>query len=93
MAHNGIDIDELPGIVDGCSGGLSWAYSLAGRRISCEHCCDLHDQRYQLGGTPAQRLDADRELCDCAAAGGWRTVRAWVMYAAVRLFGVPHWGG
>ena len=92
-AANGIDIDELPGIIDGCSGGLSWIYVLAGRRISCEHCCDLHDLRYQLGGAPAQRREADRELRDCAAVGGWRTVRAWVMYGAVRVGGRWYWAG
>lgn len=89
----GIDRDELPLIINGCSGGLSLVYALAGRRISCEDCCDLHDLRYQVGGDAADRLAADRELRECAgSAGGWRRARAWVMYAAVRVFGGRYWG-
>ena len=92
-AERGIDADELPLIINGCSGGLSWGYALAGRRISCEHCCDLHDLRYPLGGTRCDRGEADRELRDCAAVGGWRTARAWGMFVAVRCCGWLFWAG
>lgn len=92
-ADNGIAVCELPLIINGCSGGLSWVYALAGRRISCEHCCDAHDLRYQLGGTWRQRRQADRELRKCAAVGGWRNARAYVMYAAVRCCGWLFWAG
>lgn len=97
IAHalkRGIDPDELPLICDGCSGGLSWVYALGGRHISCEDCCNIHDIDYQLGGSAAERADADKRLRDCSGErGGWRKCRAWVMWAAVRLCGGRYWAG
>ena len=107
--ENGIPESDLELIINGCSGGFSWAYRLMfGRAPSCEGCCDLHDLRYQLGGGAAERKAADVELHDCARASGnfppgfkgamrklWRACRAWVMYCAVRVFGgsKKHWAG
>lgn len=102
-ASKGIDEDELPLIIDGCSGGLSWLYNIGGKTISCEDCCNCHDIDYQLGGTEEERKDADKRLRDCSARAGsfnglkgqflkaWRWTRAWIMYAAVRLFAKSHW--
>ena len=93
-ASKGLAADELPMIINGCSGGLSWLYALGGRAISCERCCNIHDLDYQLGGSPAMRAEADKRLRHCAgAAGGWRVVRAWGMWVAVRLAGRWYWGG
>lgn len=91
-ASRGIAADELPLICDGCSGGLSWLYALAGRHISCEDCCNVHDIDYQLGGGKHDRREADARLRDCAAkGGGFRPCRAFVMWAGVRLCGWAYW--
>ena len=103
-AARGINAGELPLLIDGCSGGLTWLYALGGKTISCEDCCNIHDLDYQLGGTPDDRARADAALRTCAAAAGsfppgirgtcrrlWRTARAWIMWASVRLFGGRYW--
>ncbi len=99
-AMRGLAEDELPLIIDGCSGGISWLYAIGGKHISCEDCCNIHDIDYQLGGTAAERKTADLQLRDCAAASAansgwlvrsWSTARAWVMYVAVRMFGGRYW--
>lgn len=104
--HN-IPSCDLPLYVNGCSGGLSWAYQLAfGREISCKSCCDMHDLLYTLGAIAGTRREADQALRDCArragsfppgARGVFRKAIRWgrarVMYAAVRLFGGSYWGG
>jgi len=64
---------------DGCS---AWPDSIWVR------CCVEHDIPYWCGGSPAQRLEADRELRACVAevAGGtWATL----MYWGVRVGGPP----
>lgn len=89
---------------DACSGGLSRFYrKLLEQPISCRWCCVCHDFLYGVGGTDKDRRAADRLLRDCAARAGkftgwrgplrrvWRLARAWVMYAAVRLFGGRYW--
>lgn len=92
-AAKGLAADELPLLVNGCSGGISWLYAIGGRRISCEGCCNRHDIDYLLGGTPADRKEADRRLRQCAgAAGGFKRARAWAMWLAVRGFGRFYWG-
>ena len=100
--------DELPLICNGCSGGLSWVYALGGKSISCEQCCHRHDIDYQRGGGSHDRKAADRRLRECAARAGsfppgwkgavrrgWRTFRAWVMWAVIRLCGGrgKYWAG
>ena len=103
--ENGIPAEDLPLIINGCSGGFSMAYRLAmGRAPSCEACCNMHDLRYQLGGTGEERKAADRALRDCAAKAGsfpdgwrgdarriWRKIRADVLYVTVRVFGRWYW--
>lgn len=90
-----IDLEDYASLSDGCSGGLSWAYSLAGKKISCHNCCVAHDFLYSWGGTEEDRKKADKLLRDCAAkaggGGAWRWFRAQVMYAAVRMFAASHW--
>lgn len=123
-ARYGIEYGELPLIINGCSGGMSWAYRLAlGRKPSCEDCCNMHDLLYAIGSAAGTRKAADQELLWCAMRMGkavpgwlerlragfpkiafcfgwvpplrqrWRRLRAWAMYAAVRLFGKSHWAG
>lgn len=88
----GIDPIDLPLIVDGCSGGLSWLYAFGGKTLSCEECCNRHDIDYTLGGSSKDRRLADKRLRECAAqGGGWKTVRAWIMWVFVRLFGWAFW--
>jgi hypothetical protein len=102
-AARGINESELPLIVDGCSGApFLWAVAHAG--MSGAWCCEIHDIDYQLGGSEAERRDADRRLRICIADAGefppgvhgwslhrWRRVRAWVMWGCVRVFGWPWW--
>jgi hypothetical protein len=94
-AMRGIAEDELPLVVDGCSGGLSWLYALGGKSISVEQCCHRHDIDYQLGGTAKERKDADSRLLECAVAkagdSAFKRFRAYVVWAAVRLFGGGYW--
>ena len=99
-AAKGIAVDELPLIIDGCSGGLSWLYGIAGRTLACEGCCDRHDIDYQLGGNAAERKSADMRLRDCVVASTlhsgwlarlWGKARAWVMYGVVRAVGARYW--
>ena len=104
-ARCGIRETDLPLIINGCSGGLSWAYRLAfGRSVSCESCCDWHDVLYFIGGTEADRKRADRQLRNCVRHAGIypdgligrlrrasRWLRSWLMYFAVRGFGRRYW--
>ena len=90
----GIAEDELPLIIDGCSGGVSWAYGLVGKRPSFLPCCQIHDIDYQRGGSAADRADADRRFRECAGKrGGWRMARAWIMWAVLRVSGEKSWAG
>ena len=104
-ALHGKELAAYEPFSDGCSGRLSWVYSLAGRKISCHRACVAHDFLYEWGGDAADRKRADRLLRLAAAGSGrfegwraplrrrWRGARAWIMYAAVRLFGKSHWNG
>jgi hypothetical protein len=75
--------------VDGCSGLMSWTWwTIAGHGPPWEGCCNTHDDAYGPGGTAAQRRLADRRLRDCVAANG-HPAWAWVMWALVRVGGVP----
>ena len=69
---------------DGCS-GAPWLSSDPAARA----CCVRHDARYYVGGSAADRLDADRAFrADLLAAGIVRW-RAEFAYRAVRIFGGP----
>lgn len=101
------DLVSYEPLSDGCSGGMSWLYAIGGHTISCHRACVAHDYLYDQGGTAKDRRKADKLLRWCAARSGdfsgwrgpfrklWRHFRAWVMYAAVRLFagGEKHWAG
>ena len=78
-------------IIDGCSGGLSWIYTLlTGRDVPCRYCCDEHDLAYEEGGTSADRALADARLRMCVREAGY-PVAAWVMWACVRMAGFIFW--
>ncbi len=53
-------------------------------------CCVRHDRAYWLGGTYAERLQADRELQECIAAVE-NPLLAETMWAGVRVGGFPFW--
>lgn len=98
----GKDLEEYSFFSDGCSGGLSlWYERVLQTLISCHRCCVAHDFLYGWGGDRQDRMKADKLLRVCAAKSGnskglcriWRIFRAWVMWAAVRVFGGSshHW--
>ncbi len=89
---NNYSEEALQEIVDGCSGGVSWLHKrLFGRDVACVYCCDEHDVAYYEGGGPADRRRADQRMRECVADAGFPLL-AWVMWAAVRVFGAGHWG-
>ena len=53
------------------------------------HCCRRHDRKYWLGGTKAERWDADIGLRDCVAAVGQPRI-AERMLRGVRAGGTPY---
>lgn len=53
------------------------------------HCCVEHDRRYWLGGTRAERRNADRELRDCVAEAG-EPKTGEMMRKGVRASGTPY---
>ncbi|MDL2313404.1 hypothetical protein LJC36_00310 [Desulfovibrio sp. OttesenSCG-928-C14] len=95
---------DYESVSDGCSGGLSAVYAIAGRKISCHWICVLHDFLYTLGGDEMARHFADILLMHGAAGTGkfagwraslrrvWRWCRSRVMLAAVRVGGRRYWG-
>ncbi len=53
-------------------------------------CCIAHDRKYWIGGTYAERLQADLELRQCVSAVGEPAI-ADLMLAGVRVGGSPYW--
>lgn len=51
-------------------------------------CCDAHDVAYWLGGTRAQRKQADQAFRQCARDAGHPVIAA-IYYMGVRMGGVP----
>lgn len=51
------------------------------------HCCILHDVKYWMGGTSAERRQADFELYKCVAETGHEKI-AKLMHAGVRIGGI-----
>ena len=104
MTH-GVPLIDLPMIINGCSGGLSWIYRVGfGKTVSCEDCCDYHDLLYYLGPREGTRKAADSGLRECAKHAGsfpvnwkgtmrrvWRHIRAWIMYGLLRILGRINW--
>lgn len=80
-----------PFATDGCSGGMSWAWrTFAGKPPPWEGACIHHDRAYWMGGNPARRLRADRELRRSIHARG-HPVMAEAVYLAVRAGGSNLW--
>ena len=54
-------------------------------------CCVVHDESYYIGGSWKMRWRADKKLYQCVAAkkGFKHKLIAPVMWAGVRVFGVP----
>jgi len=52
-------------------------------------CCVAHDKAYWLGGTYAERQQADTELHECVAKVGEPEIAA-IMLAGVRVGGTPY---
>jgi hypothetical protein len=78
-AARGAPLPPRPFYTDGCS---AWPDSV------WVGCCVEHDITYWCGGSPAQRLGADRDLRACVdrlAGPTWATL----MYWGVRLGGAP----
>ncbi len=53
------------------------------------NCCKKHDYEYWMGGTKAERLEADIELRNCVASVG-RPKIAELMLKGVRAGGTPY---
>lgn len=70
---------------DGCS-----LFPDAGGDACWADCCIEHDRVYWRGGTADERRRADRALRECVARTG-RTRLAGLMYAGVRVGGLPLW--
>ena len=51
-------------------------------------CCIEHDYKYWLGGSRAQRQEADKQFKECVAAKG-HPVIAKLMHIGVRFGGLP----
>lgn len=75
-----------PFTTDGCS---LYPDGTAEYRDLWLHCCRRHDRKYWLGGTRAERLEADIELRDCVAAAGQPRI-AERMLRGVRAGGTPY---
>ena len=77
-----------PFTTDGCSGWMSWGWRfLTGHPPPWDGCCVEHDRLYWMGGSAAQRRQADQGLMACVIRSGhpwW----AMAMYPAVRLGGM-----
>jgi hypothetical protein len=76
---------------DGMSNGCGNGYIDVPNGTWRAACVD-HDHRYFDGGTPAQRLAADKQLRTDMIQQGASPLVADVYYAGVRLFGGSSWG-
>jgi hypothetical protein len=70
---------------DGCSSAPDGTLSDPQR---WKQACTIHDYRYWRGGTPLERLEADRELAENISASG-NPVIAQIYKVVVRLGGSP----
>lgn len=77
--------------VNGCLGGISSFYNnILGFPPEWEWCCDEHDVAYNEGGSSDDRALADKRLRNCISGSG-HNIRAWVYWAAVRIFAAGYW--
>ncbi len=80
--------DELkPFATDGCS---MWIDGPPGNPNLWRHCCVAHDLAYWIGGTRAQRKQADIDLKQCIQVARQPLI-ADPTYHGVRLGGGPYW--
>ena len=71
---------------DGCT---MFPNGTSGHKDLWLNCCIKHDYKYWMGGTKAERLQADIELRDCVAASGEPKIAQW-MLKGVRAGGTPY---
>jgi hypothetical protein len=71
---------------DGCT--LWPDGKLGDRRLWCD-CCFAHDMAYWLGGTEAERKQADEALRACVTEKTGETKMATAMFDGVRVTGSP----
>lgn len=76
-----------PFATDGCSNWFDGTYS---DRDAWRHCCVVHDKAYWIGGTSAERVQADEILKACVTQTG-HSFNANYMYFWIRLGGQPGW--
>ncbi len=80
--------DELaPFTTDGCS---DFPNGTPQHKDLWLKCCVAHDKKYWMGGTYAERLNADMELRACVQSVGEPAI-AGLMLAGVRVGGSPYW--
>lgn len=74
---------------DGCSGGMSALWRcVTNHNPPWEGACETHDRHYYMGGSPKDRLAADRQLAANVCMSGYPIMAA-VMYYSVRVGGHP----
>ena len=81
-SHQGIK----PFATDGCS----WfPDGTCEQKDLWKECCESHDRTYWVGGTRAERTEADRLLKECVAAKGAKKTAFW-MRVGVWFGGTPY---
>lgn len=73
---------------DGCSLFPDRSHLLAADWCAC---CVAHDLAYWRGGTAQQRAQADTDLKACVSQASGNPLLGPLMYAGVRLGGLPDW--
>lgn len=76
-----------PYTTDGCS---KFPEGTRQHRDLWHQCCTAHDQKYWVGGSFDERLQADLELRSCVQSVGEPAI-AELMLAGVRVGGSPWW--
>lgn len=76
-----------PYTTDGCS---TFPEGTRQHRDLWHQCCTVHDQKYWVGGSYDERLQADLELRSCVQSVGEPAI-AELMLAGVRVGGSPWW--
>lgn len=74
-----------PFTTDYCS---EWPDGKAANPRQWADCCFTHDLNYWIGGSEAQRKNADQELKSCVKITG-ETLGSFLMYIGVRIGGHP----
>ena len=81
---------------DGCSGGMSLAYSNLsilhdkfGNQLPWRSCCVFHDEAYYYGGTRSEKEKADKQLRLCVSSIIGEDLLGRLMEQAVKIGGQP----